>query len=144
MRMCFFACLIFFFACSNSHEKTGFSADGHSCYIAQISRDSVLLELDLKGDSAFGKLEFRMFEKDQSIGTFSGKLSGDTLLILYTFQSEGMQSQSEMAFLRKGDDLIQGYSPMEQIGTLSKFKNPKQIDFNSSILLKTSNCQSSQ
>ncbi len=130
-----------FFGCQNAAKKASEPANGKSCYLAKMNRDSVLLDLNMQGDSASGTLEYRMFGEDHSIGKFTGSKHGDTLMLIYTFQSEGITSETEIAFLRKGDDYIEGHAPMKQDGSRSVFSDKKMLQFDSNIILKNTPCK---
>ena len=56
-------------------------------------------------DSVWGELHFQWEGKDGSDGTFSGKVRGDTIRILFRSYNEGHHLATDVAFLRKGDKL---------------------------------------
>ena len=87
----------------NDHDST----DLNSCYLFVSGRDSYMLRIN---QALIGKLEFRNFEKDKSFGTVKGENINDLIKIWYNFQSEGMNSVSEMYFKKSGNDLIRGLS----------------------------------
>ena len=51
----------------------------NSCYLAILGKDSVKLELVTTKDKFKGFMHYKFFETDNSIGTYEGILSGDTL-----------------------------------------------------------------
>ena len=86
-------------------------------------KDSVLLELNFKGNAFTGNLEYHYLKKDQNIGTLMGSKTGDTLIAEYRFMSEGMESSREVAFLKSGTDLVEGYGDVEEKNNKVVFKN---------------------
>ena len=122
------------FACDETGSPVG--TDGvipsASCYTYASPRDTVSLSVtDLQGNTR-GTLRYALAEKDRNTGTFEGEWSGDTLYANYTFQSEGVESVREVAFLRRGDHLIEGYGPVNSEGTAfaagSKLRFPGQME----------------
>ena len=122
------------FACEETGSPVG--AEGvipsASCYTYASPRDTVRLSItDLQGNTR-GTLRYALGEKDRNTGTFEGEWSGDTLYANYTFQSEGVESVREVAFLRRGDHLIEGYGPANSEGTGfaagSKLRFPGQME----------------
>jgi len=76
-----------------------------------------------------GALSYNLFEKDKNRGKVSGIKNGDTLLLIYNFESEGVTSKRELAFLKKGNKLIQGFgAEVEKDGSMI-FKDKKQIKY---------------
>lgn len=106
------------------------------CYLAVVEKDSVVLNAHMKGDSVTGSLSFKMYEKDHSDGSFRGKMYGDTLRAIYNFVSEGMESVSEIAFLRKDSLLIQGYGPAKEVDGKFVFKDFSAVKFEGAALRK--------
>ena len=84
------------------------------CYQKASNRDTVRLEYSLMGDSVNGFLSYNFYGKDKSKGTISGRMLGDTLLAMYTFFSEGVTSFREVIFLKKGNQMIEGYGEMKE------------------------------
>ena len=99
------------------------------CYFGVLEKDSVLLNASMKGDSITGTLDYKLYEQDNSNGVFRGKMYGDTLRVLYTFVSEGMESVSEVTFLKKDSLLISGYGPMKESDGKMVFADYKDVKF---------------
>jgi hypothetical protein len=111
------------------------------CYAYYKNRDTVELSLVTSGKQISGTLKYQLFEKDRNNGTITGEIKGDTLLANYTFNSEGMESQRQVAFLRKGDQLIEGYAEVEEKGGKAVFKDTKNLKFGSGIVLAPAACK---
>lgn len=110
------------------------------CYLAVLSRDSIWMKLTIEDQVAEGDLMYNFYEKDKSKGRLTGTLHGDTLFANYIFSSEGMESIREVAFLKKGNDWIEGYGEMDP-ETGARFKNKPSLDFNNETILKPVACQ---
>ena len=92
-------------------------------------KDSMLMQIVIENNSAVGQLHYRFYEKDKSGGTFFGDMHGDTLIADYKFMSEGMESEREVAFLRKGETFIEGYGDEEDKDGRKVFKNINSLQF---------------
>lgn len=110
-----------------------------NCYLAVLTRDSIWIKLTINGLQAEGDLNYLFYEKDKSRGRIKGSLQGDTLFARYTFMAEGTESDREVAFLKKGDDWVEGYGEMD-METGTRFKNKQAVDFNSKTILKPVLC----
>lgn len=114
----------------------------NDCYLSAEGRDTVALSYEQKGDTINGRLRYKNYEKDSSSGTVTGKAQGDTLVLEYTFQSEGTTSVSQLAFLKTGEQLVQGFGPIEEKEGKVVFKNLAQVKFDQqAVVLKKINCE---
>lgn len=111
------------------------------CYRYVNNRDTISMSLEQTNQVVTGELSYNFFEKDKSRGKVSGIKNGDTLLLIYNFKSEGMTSERELAFLKKGDKLIQGTGDeVEKDGSMI-FKNKKQIKYDEDgVTLSETDC----
>ena len=107
------------------------------CYGSFTDKDSVFLKLTTTGEKVTGDLTYKLFEKDKNKGVLNGTLTGDTIFATYEFTSEGQTSAREVAFLKKGNELIEGFAPMDQSG--GHFINKHDIDF-AGIVLQAEEC----
>ena len=110
----------------SANEKNPHS--GH-CYLAVIGKDSILLNLNISNNMVSGYLHYRFSEKDKSGGKFIGTMKGDTIFADYQFMAEGMESEREVAFLRNGEELIEGYGDIEELNGRVVFKDHGSIKF---------------
>lgn len=99
------------------------------CYLVVSGQDSVLMQIVIENTSAAGQLHYRFTEKDKSGGTLFGAMMGDTLIADYKFISEGVESEREVAFLRRGNDFIEGYGESEEREGRTVFKNVAGLRF---------------
>lgn len=98
------------------------------------------MKLTIMGDEVTGDLSYKYFQKDQNKGTLRGAMRGDTLFGIYTFMSEGAESSREVAFLKKGNDLVEGYGDVQEMEGKVIFTNRTSLDFSSSVVLKLVDC----
>lgn len=113
-------------------------ATSYQCYGSYTDTDSVFLKLTFLGDEVTGELTYKLNEKDKNQGTLQGTIHGDTLLATYQFTSEGKTSIRDVAFLKQGNDLVEGFAPMDEEGVHFKIKN--DIDF-TGIVLQQGECR---
>lgn len=125
-----------------SHSDTlQVATDTVECYTYVKNRDTILMQINIKDFSLTGNLEYKIFEKDQSKGSLKGELRGDTLVAVYSFTSEGMESVRELAFLKTDSTLIQGFGNIEVIDNKETFKDLKLLKFDSGLELVKKNCE---
>ncbi len=110
------------------------------CYAYSKDSSNVMMHLIRNGNLVTGELVYDYFEKDKNTGTIKGEMKGDTLFAEYIFMSEGINSVREVAFLQKGDDLIEGYGDVEEQTAKIVFKNKAALKFESNITLKKTDC----
>ena len=113
------------------------------CYIGSIKKDSILMNLTIKGNEVTkGKLSYKFYEKDKNEGTLVGELRGDTLIADYTFMSEGVSSVRQVAFLKKGNTYVEGYGDVvdDNKGKVI-FKDIKQLKFEGKTELAKVDCK---
>jgi hypothetical protein len=112
-----------------------------NCYKGINNRDTVLLDLTTIDKGVSGNLQYNFFEKDKNDGTFSGEMHGDTLLAEYVFSAEGRISERQVVFLKRGNELVEGYAAMEEKGNRMVFKDINTVDFSKGIVLKRMDCR---
>lgn len=130
-------------ACSGKTDHaagTGSTAVAGCYAYINTGRDSVLLQLHVAGQTVTGDLAYKLYEKDANTGTIRGEMRGDTLFADYTFASEGSESVREVAFLKKGNRLAEGYGEVEERNGRMVFKNKEKLSFNGGIILESVPC----
>jgi hypothetical protein len=151
----FFFALAFFFSCngnspgsvagsraaSGDTTKAGAPQTVQECYRKQSGSDTVLLQLSISGEKVTGTLYINYSGKDKNSGTLQGRFRNDTLISDYTFQSEGKASVREVAFIRKGDSLVEGFGEIEERNGKMVFKNASQLRFPQKMSLVKAVCQ---
>ncbi|MFD1875367.1 hypothetical protein [Hymenobacter bucti] len=113
---------------------------GPQCYAYTSARDTVRLTLATTQPTVTGQLSYRYFEKDRNEGTIRGAMHGDTLRAEYTFQSEGVASVREVAFLRRGTGFVEGYGDVAERAGAMVFKQPGALKFTSTQPLSPVTC----
>lgn len=108
------------------------------CYLYAVGKDSIRLHLQRNGDQLTGRVAFDNFEKDSSEGTVSGRKVGDTIKLVYDFESEGMQSKRELFFLETGGELRMGLGNFEPRDGVSVPLGP--LDYRGPIALRVVDC----
>ncbi len=111
-----------------------------SCYTFIKNMDTISLSFTVEQNRATGDLNYNFFEKDDNIGTIDGTMHGDTLFADYVYQSEGKTSEREVAFLRRGDTMVEGFGEIKQESGKSTFKNRKMLYFESNLVLNKTAC----
>jgi hypothetical protein len=113
---------------------------GTDCYAFDDNNSSISLRItEIANNQVKGYLKYDLSGKDQNNGTFEGILQNDTLIAVYTFQSEGIKSKRDVAFLVKENQLVEGYGEMSPDGTA--FKNRKAIAFTNTMALAKIECK---
>lgn len=123
-----------------SADKSFPAADTLECYADTTNGDRVFLQIHIKGDEITGNLDYHIREKDQNHGTIRGKMKGDTLLADYFFLSEGTRSIRQVAFLKRGNSLLEGYGNIEEQNGKTVFKKDKGLSFGNGIILEKGTC----
>lgn len=111
------------------------------CYAYTANNDSVFLHINISNTIVTGDLNYNLFEKDKSTGTLSGIVHGDTIIAEYKFLSEGKESIREVAFLKTGDNLIEGFGEVEERQNKMVFNNIRELNFNGSMILFNIPCE---
>ncbi|NBB18775.1 hypothetical protein GVN20_05340 [Runella sp. CRIBMP] len=111
-----------------------------NCYMYTSKKDTIQMNLLRLGNKVSGDLAYKLYEKDLNQGTIEGEVRGDTLLVNYIFNSEGTNSIRQIVFLKQGDNWVEGYGDIEVTDEKVNFKNPKALNFNSTLILKKATC----
>ena len=100
-----------------------------TCYMEATGKDTLFVSLDDNLGTITGKMRYKNFEKDSSIGDLIGTQNGDTLMLNYTFEAEGTTSEREIYFLRKDGNLIEGIGEHKTEGNRDFYANPAQLKY---------------
>jgi len=112
-----------------------------TCYQYIKNRDTATLSVKAAGNQVSGSLGYNLYEKDKNSGTFTGLVKGDTMIADYTFHSEGKISVRQIALLKQGDKLIEGFGDVQEIKGNMKFKDISKLKFNNSIVFSKIDCK---
>lgn len=116
--------------------------EGEKKYLYTKDNDTVLLVLRMEDYKINGEFAILPFEKDMRKGIIlNGQIKGDTLFADYQSMQEGINSNCEIAFLKKGstyvlsnDFLLDRNYYYNSDYTIGKFKNKQAIIFDGYIL----------
>lgn len=113
------------------------------CYQAVIEKDTITLSVDVNSVNEFkGELNYSYYEKDKSFGTLLGNVKGDTIFADYNFQSEGVTSIREIAYIKKdANTYVEGYGDMVESNGKMSFKDRKKIKFDGNIVYNKIDCK---
>ncbi len=123
---------------SNETVPTPFYTLEVGCYTYDANGSKIVMEITQINDSVVGNLNYALKEKDANSGRFSGVLKDSVLVGSHAFMSEGIESSREVAFLVKGNQLIEGFGELDGTGTA--FKDKEAISFSSSMPLTKGEC----
>jgi len=112
-----------------------------TCYSYIKGKDTAQLKLITTGIVSTGELNYKWFEKDKNTGSIEGEMHGDTLVANYTFNSEGKQSVRQVAFLRKGNQLLEGFGDVEEKDGKVRYKNLSSVKFGNDIVFEKTVCK---
>jgi len=115
--------------------------DSVQCYQYIKNRDTATLTFTTIDNKLTGTLGYNLYEKDKNAGTIAGLVKGDTLIANYTFQSEGKTSVREVAFLKKGNQLAEGFGDVQEVNGASKFKDLSKLKFDGSMTFEKIDCK---
>lgn len=131
-------------ACSGNRTEGTEGKEGAgastTCYTYTTDNDSIMLQLTRRGNAVEGALTYVLREKDMNTGTIKGVMEGDTLFADYTFSSEGITSVREVAFVKRGDDLVEAFGEVEEQDGKFVFTDPSLLSLNENVVLQASPC----
>ena len=102
------------------------------CYFTNAETQLSILNItNHEHTSVTAQLILKPFQKDMAKGTFAGNYENGVLHGIYTFQSEGVESERELFFKRNGGAFVPGYGPVEVIDNkLERLQRPLQLEWN--------------
>ena len=124
-------------ATQNTATKINASSN---CYAHISPADTVLLVLNVDNGKVTGNLIYKLSGKDSNRGSFTGTMSGDTLVADYTYMSEGIESVKQVAFLFEDTIAMPGYGNMVENDGKIIFQNPSDLSFDRAFVLLQSAC----
>ncbi|HLT81663.1 MAG TPA: hypothetical protein VKZ86_11570 [Cyclobacteriaceae bacterium] len=130
--------MVLYVACSGSRREESEAAV--SCYSYTTPEDSIMLRLNWQGDAVEGELTYYLHEKDANRGKIVGTMRNDTLYADYTFQSEGVTSIREVAFIRRGDVLVEAFGEVEERDGKFVFIDRSLLTPNENVMLRLVDC----
>ncbi|WP_199120706.1 hypothetical protein [Pedobacter sp. ASV28] len=143
--------LIFFCACQSSTSEKESDQAGldsnlaptaqQNCYAYIKGKDTATLTLLTSGMVSTGELHYKWFEKDNNSGTIAGEMHGDTLIASYTFNAEGKQSSRQVVFLKRGDQLLEGFGEVTEKEGKVIFKDVSKLNFGQALVFEQVACK---
>lgn len=115
---------------------------GDQCYASRLNGYIVALSFNVNSHQEVnGKLSYNLTGKDKNEGTIVGNMKGDTLIADYTFMSEGVSSQREVAFLKREGIFIEGYGDVVDSNGKVTFKDKSKLKFDQKNTLTAVDCK---
>jgi len=112
------------------------------CFEYKKDKSTATLRIYGTGENkVLGELRYALEGKDRNTGVIYGLMRGDTIIVDYKFESNNVYSHREVAWLRKGDQLLEGYGDVYEDNGNVKFKNTHKLIFGKSITLNKTACK---
>ena len=111
-----------------------------TCYTYATDNDGIMLRLNRRGNSVEGELTYILYEKDMNKGTISGVMEDDTLFADYTFTSEGTTSVREVAFVKRGNELVEAFGEVAEQDGKFIFRDRSLLTLNENVVLREAEC----
>ena len=125
---------------AKTNEPSEMESLTENCYLYAKNKDTIFMTVNQKNKKVTGYVKYAMYEKDANRGSYEGTMIGDTLKGFYKFSSEGMESETEIIFWKKEDQLIRGFGETEVEGHHSYFKDNAVISFDENFALDQIEC----
>lgn len=96
------------------------------CYVASANGDVFVMDINYHDNTTVtADIGLLPFQKDSSKGLFVGNYENGILHGIYTFESEGVQSERELYFKQDNGSFLPGSGPVEVIDNkLERFQRP--------------------
>lgn len=98
---------------SDTISQTKMAPD-KQCFLSVTGKDSIVFEMERKGDSVSGIFNVLPYEKDKRISTYRGILNGNSGTALGKYSAEGINYTEELHFTLSGDKVTIDFGPTEQ------------------------------
>lgn len=134
--------LLFSGSCHRNSADQDYTAEA-VCYTAYSGSDSASLSLRDQYERVEGNLSLYFAGKDNLTGKIRGNFTGDTLFADYTYRLGGKNTyyKNEIAFLRRGNKLYQGYGEITSTYGMSHLNRKLPINFSKGFVFSPSNCK---
>ncbi|GAA3770730.1 hypothetical protein [Flavobacterium ginsengiterrae] len=115
---------------------------GDQCYAWRSNGSIIEMSFNVNSHQEVnGKLSYNLVGKDKNEGTLIGNMKGDTLIADYTFNSEGVSSVREVAFLKRENTFIEGYGDIASGNDKVTFKDKTKLKFDPKNTLTKVDCK---
>lgn len=110
------------------------------CYAYMKNGDSIWMKVELFPNVATGVLTYHLSGKDKNVGTFDGRLMGDTLVADYTFRSEGKVTVRQIVFKLSATEARKAYGKMRDYEGKMIYDDLSAVDFGKGLRLDSVSC----
>lgn len=111
------------------------------CYLEVSGRDSLILTIEIDEQFAVkGQLKFANYQMDSSQGEVTGKIIGDTLVVMHEFQAEGAFNKVQRVFLRKNNQYFLGKGETDEVDGVYIYSDRSKINFEDTRVLDRIEC----
>jgi hypothetical protein len=117
------------------------ASQSKACYAYRKNRDTVTLSYTVAGNTIAGEFSNNLFEKDKNSGQINGIIKGDTIIADYTAKGEGVTSVRQVVFLKKGDQLLEGYGDTEEKDGKMVFRKINELKFINAVGMTVVDCK---
>jgi len=124
-----------------TNQNNEANPDLSGCYLRVLKRDTLALSIQQNGKTVTGKLSFDNFEKDGSSGNVAGTIDNNILKLIYSFQSEGMNSVMEVYFKVEDSALIHGIGEVAVKSDTAYYARPSEINYPKTEKLEKIGCE---
>lgn len=112
------------------------------CFIYNKNKDLATLRIySTGGNKVLGQLTYSLDGKDKNSGPIYGIVKGDTIIVDYKFESEGVYSKRQVVWVKHGVALLEGTGEVYQVNGNVKFKNISKLTFGNSIVFEPADCK---
>lgn len=149
--MCLLLCASVLFSCQSgeSNKQTATTQPETQttppasirCFEYITQADSIVLKMIPAGDTISGMLLYKLAGKDSNKGTILGIMRDSILVANYSFISEGITSQRQVAFKFENNSVVEGFGDIETQNDIVRFKDPASLKFDGSIRLQEVPCK---
>ena len=110
------------------------------CYAYMKNGDSIWLKVELFPNVATGVLTYHLSGKDKNIGTFDGRLMGDTLVADYTFRLKGKVTVRQIVFKLSATEAREARGKMRDYEGKMIYDDLSSVDFVKGFKLDSVSC----
>lgn len=152
INKCLFIVLVAIASCNQASEPKTIKQDSVAseevkimvpeggCYAYMKNGDSIWLKVEIFPNVATGVLTYQLSGKDKNVGTFDGRLQGDTLVADYTFRSEGKVTVRQIIFKLSAAQAREAYGKMRDYEGKMIYDDLSAINFTKGLALDSVSC----
>jgi hypothetical protein len=99
------------------------------CYTQLFKKDTVNLQIDIKGNNATGPLTYKLYQKDMNDGSIKAEVTDSIITGWYLFRSEGILSIRQVAWRIKPGQLWPAVGEVIQRNDTTVFADPASLKY---------------